>query len=134
MDIAIFHRYLYVVVSIIIISSFFFSLCLWVFYIIFYCFFFPLPFTPPYILFHFHPPLPNTVDHVQGLFFTFFLFCSILPPPQSPQPIAVILLPIYESVSILLVSSVCSLDSTHEWNYMVFAFLWLAYFTCHNIL
>ena len=34
-----------------------------------------------------------------------------------------------ESVSILLLSSVCSLDPTCEWNLMVFAFLWLAYFT-----
>ena len=31
-----------------------------------------------------------------------------------------------------LVSSFCSLDSTYKWEYMVFVFLWLAYFSEHN--
>ena len=32
-------------------------------------------------------------------------------------------------LSLLLISSVSSLDSTNEWNHTVFVFLWLAYFT-----
>ena len=40
---------------------------------------------------------------------------------------------LYDSVSILLISSVCSLDPTNEWNHMVLVFLWLAYFTWLNI-
>ena len=54
-------------------------------------------------------------------------FSYLLNP--SPAPWAVILLSVYESVSILLVSSVCSLDSTYEWNHMLLVFVWLDYFT-----
>ena len=57
------------------------------------------------------------------------LLNTSIPNPQPPTPRAVSLLCSYESVSILLVSSVCSLDSTYEWDRMVFDFLWLAYFT-----
>ena len=57
----------------------------------------------------------------------FFLFCSIPLFPQGPQPLtAVSLLPIFLSIS--LVSSFCSLDSTYEWNHIILI-LWLAYFT-----
>ena len=49
--------------------------------------------------------------------------------PSTPRPPA--LLPpkgwhpaLYESVSVLLVNAVCSLDSTYKWNHMVFVFLW----------
>ena len=48
--------------------------------------------------------------------------------------LAVLLLTVYESVPIFLVSSVSSLDSTCEWNHMVFVFFCLAYFTEHNVL
>ena len=59
-------------------------------------------------------------------FSLFFLFDSVLPSPLTqPPPTAVSLLSIYESVSILLVSSFCSLDSTYEWNHVVLVFLWL---------
>ena len=90
------------------------------------------------LFFHYHlvplyfPPLSNhhTVVHVHE---SFFLFAQSLYPLTS-TPLAVILLSIHESVSILPVGSVCSLDSTYEWGHMVFVFLWLAYFTYHNIL
>ena len=53
------------------------------------------------------------------------IFLNSLPSPFSG---VVSLLSVYESISILLVSTVCSLDSTYEWHYMVFVFLWLANF------
>ena len=46
-----------------------------------------------------------------------FPFCLMCPPPNPIPSIALILLSIYESVSILLISSVCSLVSTCEWNH-----------------
>ena len=44
------------------------------------------------------------------------IFCSIPQPPRSPNPSipAVSLLSVYESVSTLLVSSFCSLDSSYK--------------------
>ena len=68
--------------------------------------------------FHYHlvplypPPRHNhhTVVHVHE---SFFLFALPLHSLTSPH-LAVILLSICESVSIFLVSSVCSLDSTYE--------------------
>ena len=72
-------------------------------------------------VFHYH-----TVLHVHES----FPFCSIPLPAALPPLLAAILLPIYKSVSIVLVHSVFSLDFTYEWNHMVFVFLWLAYFTC----
>ena len=45
------------------------------------------------------------------------------PPPTICHPAH------YQSVPIFLVSSVCSLDFTYEWNPFLFVFLWLAYFT-----
>ena len=50
-----------------------------------------------------------------------FFFAQSLLPPKFPLR-AVILLSICESVFILLISSVCSLDSTYEWNHMVIFF------------
>ena len=67
----------------------------------------------------------HTVVHVHE-FFPFSLLLNPSTPYTQPHPTAVSLLSIYESVSLLLVSSVCSLDSTYEWNHMVFVFLWLA--------
>ena len=49
----------------------------------------------------------------------FFFFCSMPPPSFLPTHLAVILFSICEAVSILHVSSVCSLGSTYEWNHMV---------------
>ena len=71
--------------------------------------FFPLSFSPLI-----PPPTSNhhTVVHVHESFF-FLLGPST---PNLPAPLTGILLPIYESVSVLLISSVCSLDSTQEWN------------------
>ena len=37
-------------------------------------------------------------------------------------------------VSMSLCHLLCFLDSTHEWNHVVFVFNWLAYFTYHNVL
>ena len=56
------------------------------------------------------------------------IFCFTLALfPQSPSPLtAVSLFSVHESVSILIVSLFCSLDSTYEWNHMVLGFLdWL---------
>ena len=46
-----------------------------------------------------------------------------------PAPASFILLSTYESVPIFLVSLVCSLDSTHEWNMKEFVFLWWDLYT-----
>ena len=88
----------------------------------FYCIFFHYHLVPLY-----HPPRsPQCCPRPWVL----YPFCSI-PPPLS---LAGVLLSIHESVSILLVTSVCSLDSTYERNQMVLVFLWVAYFTQHNVL
>ena len=58
-----------------------------------------------------------------------FPFCWILPPSKLSPTHNSCHLALYGPVSILLVSSVCSLDSIYEWNHMLFVFLWLAYFT-----
>ena len=64
--------------------------------------FFPLPLSPLI------PPSPLQSPHCcPWILFPFFS----MPPPYFPT-FAVILLSIYEFVSILLVSSACSLDST----------------------
>ena len=81
------------------------------------------------VFFHYHlallyiPPLcsHHTVVHVHESLFLFFALS--LHPLSSPRLIAVSLLSIYESVSILLDSSVCSLDSTYEGNHVVCVFL-----------
>ena len=87
---------------------------------------FSLPFSLLILLFPLQSP------HCCPCPWVLFPFGSAPPPPNLP--IAFILLYSYESVSVLLVSSVCLLDSTHEWNHVVYVFLWLAYFTQHNVL
>ena len=76
-----------------------------------------------------YPPVPSnhhTVGHVQE---SFFFFVQPLHLLTYPLPTSCHLLSIYESVSVLPVRSVCSLDSTYKWNQMVFVFFWLAYLT-----
>ena len=55
--------------------------------------------------------------------FSFLLHPSTLYPP----PPLLLSCSLYMSLSIFLVSSVCSSDSTYEWNYVVFVFLRLAF-------
>ena len=94
--------------------------------------YFPLPFNPLIPLYPLPPPpIPSpppcnhhTVVHVHESFLFFARSLHPwLPLNKSCQ------LAFYESVSILLVNLFCSLDYTYEWNYMVFTFLWLVYFT-----
>ena len=88
------------------------------------------------VFFHCHlVPLYNLPQspHCCPSSLVLFPFCSIPPSPHLPT-IAVILLSIYESLSIFFVSSVCSSDSTYKWNHMAFVFLWKAHFTLHNVL
>ena len=83
--------------------------------------FFPITVIPPLT------PSPcslHTVVHDHG---SFFLFTGSHPHQITPRR-AVSLFFISKSVSVLLLSSVCSLNSTCEWNDMVFVFLWLFYF------
>ena len=80
------------------------------------------PLTPP-------PSNPHTVVCAHK---SFFFLAPLLHPLTHLAP-ALSLLSFCESVSIFLVSSGCSLDFTCEWNHMVFVFLWLAYFTEHNV-
>ena len=77
-------------------------------------FFFPLPFSALILL---SPSNHHTVVHIHE---SFFLFAQPLHPLTSQCSCH--LLSIYESVPIFLVSSVCELDSTHEWNHRVFVF------------
>ena len=102
--------------------SLFFSFILFFYHIIFIIFF-PLPFSPLI------PPSPQQSPLCCLRPWVLFPFCSIPPYPKFPTPPSCHLLSIYESISVLLVSSVCLLDSKYEWNHMVFVFLWLAYFT-----
>ena len=97
----------------------------------------PCPLVPPPLPFS---PVTTTVLSVSmRLFYVcMYVFCLILscfhPAPQpSSHLTAVSLLPIYESVSILLVNPFCSSYSTYEWNHMVLVFLWLVHFIYHNI-
>ena len=93
----------------------------------FFIVFFPITIYPPYILFHLHPlPSPLQLPIVVHAHEFFFFFARSFFPQPHPHSRAISLLS--ESVSIFLVSSVCPLDSTYEWNHMVFVFLWLAYF------
>ena len=69
---------------------------------------------PPCALFHLHSPPPWSSKLLSVSMSSFFFFFLI--SPSSSFPRAVSLLSIYESVSILCVSSVCSLDSIYEWN------------------
>ena len=75
-----------------------------------------------------HPTLQS--PHCFPCSWVLSLFLFLLYPFNHPIPSrAVSLLSFYESVAILLLSSVCSLHSTYERNHMVVVFLWLAYFT-----
>lgn len=74
------------------------------------------PFRPPFPLFpgnhhiivHEVSPRPS-------------LFCLIPSPPLQTMPsVPVSMFSIYESVTILLVTSFCSLNSIHQWNHMIF--------------
>ena len=118
----IFHRFIFSSKA-----SSFLSMSHWV--IISFCFshlifivFSPLPFSP------LMPPNPQQSPLCCPCPWVLLPFCSIpLPPNLSPTNCH--LLSIYESVPIFRVSSVWPLDSTYEWNHMVFVFLCLAYFT-----
>ena len=91
---------------------------------------------PSFVLFHLHTlsydqeTVGNhpTVAHVYDSFVFFAWFLN------TPAARTILLLSIYVSVSILLVSSVCPLTSTYEWNHMVFVFLWLDNFTYCSIM
>ena len=87
-------------------------------YINLYCIFFHYHLVPLY------SPSPrnhHTVVHVHE---SFFLFTESRHPLKSPT-FSCHSLSTYESISILLVSSVCSLDSKYEWNQMVYIHVWL---------
>ena len=90
-----------------------------------------------------YPPIPSSfpllltpcdhhiVVHVHECFLFLLLNHSThlrppLPATWSCQPALYL--------SIFLVSSVCSLNFTYEWNHMLLIFLWLAHFTKHNVL
>ena len=86
---------------------------------IFYCVFFLLPFRPLI------PPPPSnhhTVVHETFLLFTQFLH-SLTSPSHCCHPA------LHLWVCLLFFLFSFSLDSTYEWEHMVFVFLWLAYFT-----
>ena len=87
------------------------------------------------VFFHYYwvhcPPLPQQSSHCCPGPWVPFLFCWITSHHYHTS-IAVIWVSI-ESVFTLLVSSVCSLDVTGEWNH-VYVFVWLACFTLHNVL
>ena len=98
---------------------------------------------PPAIISHLpssipftHHPLWLSLLFMSMSFFVFvFCFCFI-PSPFTPSPLNPFPsdsgqspLCLYESVSILFVSSFRSLDSTYEWTHMVLVFLSLAFFT-----
>ena len=84
-------------------------------HIFFYCShrFFPLPFSPLI------PPCPHHHHTVVHVHMSFSLFAQSLHPLTFPHLSCHPAL--YESVSILLLSSICSLDSTYEWNRMSFS-------------
>ena len=90
----------------------FFQFIICIFYFISFltillCYFLQSPYTP----------LPAKIPTLLSMSMFPFSFCSSPPPPYLPLPLAVTLSchpVIHESVSILLVSSVCSLDSTYE--------------------
>ena len=86
-----------------------------------YCIFSVIRLVPLYL------PLPSNHHTVVHAHESFFLFAQLLYSLLSPLNLSSCSPSM--SLSIFLVSSVCSLDSTGEWNHMVFVFLWLAYFT-----
>ena len=58
-----------------------------------------------------------------------FTFFQSVPTPLLPSDSCQSIPCIHASVSILFVSLFCSLDSTYNWDHIVFVFLWLAFFT-----
>ena len=74
---------------------------------LFFIVFFPLSFTPLY-------PLLVAIATLLSMSMSPSSFLLDPSTPSSPRTRAVSLLSIYESVSILRASSVCSLDSTSE--------------------
>ena len=87
----------------------------------FYCIF-PLPFI---LLMPSSPQLP---PHCYPCPWLIFPFCLISAPPNLSPHSCLPALHLWVCLY-FIVSLVCSLDSTYEWNQMVFVFLWLAYFT-----
>ena len=68
------------------------------------------------------PPPTSAITTLPSLSMSFFSVCFLLCPSNPyicPTPRAVSLLSIYESISVLLVCSISSLDFTCEWNHMV---------------
>ena len=78
--------------------------------------FFSLPFCPLM-----SPSIPQS-PHCCPCPGVLLLFCLIPLPPNLPT-LSCHLLSTYESVSIFLVSLVCSWDATYEWNHMLLVFL-----------
>ena len=90
------------------------------------------------------PPTPTlyltlditTVFYVFVLYIHTYVFYGLIPSPSSIQ--FPILFPSdgfqtvcynHASIYILFVHLFCSLDSMYKWDHMLFAFLWLVYFT-----
>ena len=111
--------------------SFFFFLCFFVSFFV-SLFLFSLYCICPIIT---YLPLPSSLNPSPGNLHTVVhvhesSYCFLKPStPPTPIARAVILFCIYETFSVLHVSSDCSLDSTYQWNHVVFIILWLAYFT-----
>ena len=100
---------------------FFLSLSL----IVYFCCILPITIYPSYMFFYIRWPLP-LLQSPHGCLcpWVLFIFAQSLYPLEPPPTRSVRLLSANESVSIFLVSSVWSVDSTCEWNYMVFVCLW----------
>ena len=94
-------------------TSFFLFICFILLY--FFITIYPPSTLPPPLT-----PSPSTATLLSASMSSFSFFLFFLLDPSLPTALhrAVSLLSIYESVSVLLVSSVCSLDSTNEWNHM----------------
>ena len=85
----------------------------------------------PQTHFYLHPHRLPAITTLLSRFINSFSFFSFLLNPSTllPWPRAVCLVSIYDSVSILLVSSVCSLNYIYRFNHIVLVFLWLDSFT-----
>ena len=115
-------------------SSFYWSIDWWVFL------FLLLTLLQMSSIFSLHPVLPSTQPpphHLHHIVFCVHGLCIyvlwlISLPVSPPLPFEICrygaCLHAHASAPILFVSLFCSLDSTHEWDHMVFIFLWLAYF------
>ena len=87
----------------------------------------PSPFIPLYPLLFLPTPLPSGNHRtVVWVYKGFFL---LSPSPFSPSPLKLTVCSLYLWTCFYFVSLFCSLNSTYQWNHMVFVFLWLAYFT-----